>query len=385
MFKKWHLFTPGPVQVPPRVLLAGAGPLPHHRLEEFSEVIAEVREGLKYLFRTEEPVFFFASSGTGAMEAAVSNFFKRGERVLVVRAGKFGERWAEIAEAFGLEPVCLDVEWGKAVDPARVEDLLKSDGSVKGLLVQAHETSTGVKHPVKELASVCRKYGVLVVVDAISALGVYPIEPEGWGLDVVVAGSQKSLALPPGLSFLWASKEARSRTEEADLPRYYFDLRREWKAYQKGTTAYTPAVSLLLSLREALREIRGVGLERLFAHYRVISGACRAGVEALGLRLFSEAPCEALTVVELPEGVDGASLVKDLRRRYGVVFAGGQGRLKGRVVRITHMGHQSPLEVVLALSALELGLSESGYPVKIGAGVSEALRYIREKGGEVYK
>ncbi len=382
MLRKWHLFTPGPVPVHPKVLLAGAEPTPHHRLPEFSAILNQIREDLKYLFQTARPVFFFASSGTGAMEAAVANLFSPGEKVLVVRGGKFGERWGEIAEAYGLSPVYLDVEWGEAVQPEAVGEALKRYPEVKGILVQAHETSTGVKHPVRELAEIARKEEVLLVVDAISALGVYPLPMDEWGLDAVVAGSQKSLALPPGLSFLALSERAWKRVEGRANVRYYFDLRREWKAYQKETTAYTPAVSLLLSLRESLKHIRETGLERLFAHYSLLSGACRAGVEALGLRLFSKAPCEALTIVELPSEVEGGQLTKLLREKYGVILAGGQGKLKGRVVRITHMGSQTPLEVVLALSALEIGLSELGYPVKMGAGVTQALEYIKEKAKE---
>jgi len=384
MFQKWHLFTPGPVPVAPEVLLAGARPTPHHRLPEFSALLSEIREDLRYLFQTRRPVFFFASSGTGAMEAAVANLFSPGERVLVVRGGKFGERWGEIAEAYGLEPVYLDLPWGEAVAPEAVEKALSEDPDLVAVLLQAHETSTGVKHPVREVAEAAHRAGALVVVDAISALGVYPLPMDEWGLDVVVAGSQKSLALPPGLSFIALSERAWERVEKARSPRYYFDLRREWKAYQKETTAYTPAVSLLLSLRESLRLVRRTGLERLFAHYALISRACREGVSALGLEIFPRVPCEALTVARLPEGVDGGALTKLLRQRYGVVLAGGQGKLKGRVVRITHMGHQSPLEVVLALSALEVGLSELGFPVKMGAGTARALEIIREHAEEVY-
>ncbi|WP_297055177.1 alanine--glyoxylate aminotransferase family protein [Thermosulfurimonas sp.] len=384
MFRKWHLFTPGPVPVAPQVLLAGAVPTPHHRLPEFSALLSEIRRDLQYLFQTQRPVFFFASSGTGAMEAAVANLFSPGEKVLVIRGGKFGERWGEIAEGYGLSPVYLDVEWGKAVQAEEVKSRLDRDPEIRAVLVQAHETSTGVKHPVEELAALCRDKNVLLVVDAISALGVYPLPMDEWGIDVMVAGSQKSLALPPGLSFLAVSERAWSRVEKASAPRYYFDLRREWKAYQKETTAYTPAVSLLLSLHAALRLVRETGLEKLFAHYALVSEATRRAVRAMGLEVFPEVPCEALTVIRLPEEVDGGKLTRLLRERYGVVVAGGQGKLKGRVVRITHMGHQSPLEVVLALAALGLGLSEMGFPVKMEEGLAQALAFIGERGKEVY-
>ncbi len=376
LLDKKFLLAPGPVPVPPRALLAMAKPVIHHRLPEFSAVLQKIRADLKYLFQTQEDVLFFASSGTGAMEACVANLFSPGEKVIVIRGGKFGERWGELAETYSLNPIYIDVPWGEAVKVEEVENTLKTHPDAAGLLIQAHETSTGVKHPVEEIASLTRERETLLVVDAISALGVYPLPFDELGIDAMVAGSQKSLALPPGLSFVALSARAKEKAQKTTSPRYYFDFRKELKALNKETTAFTPAVSLLYGLSEVLSRIREVGLETLFAHYRRLSGACRAGVMALGLELFAKTPCEALTIVKVPQGVDGAKLMKLMREKYKVTMAGGQAKLKGKVVRIAHLGYQNELDVILALATLEMALTELGYKVKLGAGVSVAQEYF---------
>ncbi len=379
LLDKKHLLAPGPVPVPPRALLAMAKPVMHHRLPEFSAILEKIRDDLRYLFQTKGDVIFFASSGTGAMEACVANLFSPGEEVIVVRGGKFGERWGELAETYNLKPIYLDVEWGEAVSVETVARALEEHPAVKGVLIQAHETSTGVKHPVAEIAALTRQKDVLLVVDAISALGVYPLPFDELGIDAMVAGSQKSLALPPGLSFVALSERAWERIENGKNPRYYFDFRREKKALAKQTTAFTPAVSLLYGLSEVLSRIREIGLERLFAHYACLSGACRAGIEALGLELFAKTPCEALTIVKVPEGIDGARLMKLMREKYRVTMAGGQAKLKGKVVRIAHLGYQGPLDVITALATLEMALNELGHPVPLGVSVAAAQKYFLEK------
>ncbi len=376
LLDKKHLLAPGPVPVPPRALLAMAKPVMHHRLPEFSAILEKIRDDLRYLFQTQGDVLFFASSGTGAMEACVANLFSPGEKVIVVRGGKFGERWGELAETYGLEPVYVDVPWGEAVSPETIAQTLEENPETKGVLIQAHETSTGVKHPVAEIAALTREKDVLLVVDAISALGVYPLPFDELGIDAMVAGSQKSLALPPGLSFVALSEKAWARAEAGKSPRYYFDFRREKKALAKQTTAFTPAVSLLYGLSEVLSRIREVGLETLFAHYARLSGACRAGVKALGLELFAKEPCEALTIVKVPKDVDGARLMKLMREKYRVTMAGGQAKLKGKVVRIAHLGYQGPLDVITALATLEMALNELGHSVELGAGVAAAQKYF---------
>ncbi len=373
---KKFLFTPGPVQVAPKVMLSMAQPMTHHRLPEFSQLIKEVREGLKYLFQTQEPVYFFASSGTGAMEAAIVNCFSPGDKVIPVVGGKFGKRWYELSQTFGLEPIPLEVEWGKALKVEDLKNLLDQHPDVKGVLVQACETSTGVKHPVKEIAELLRSRETILVVDAITALGVYELPMDEWGLDVVLTGSQKALSLPPGLSFIAFSKKAQEFAKNSKLPKYYFSLEREKKAYQKDTTAFTPAITLLIGLKEMLDRIREIGLERLFEHYRVLSNACRKAVKALGLEIFSEVPSESLTVIKAPESLKTGELLNYLKNKLGIIFAGGQEHLKGKIIRITHMGDQTPFELILAISCLEVGLNMFGYPVEFGKGVKEAEEVI---------
>ncbi len=380
---KKYLFTPGPVAVSPKVLLTTAQPMTHHRLPEFSEVLKEIRKDLKYLFQTEKEVYFFASSGTGAMEAAIINLFSPGDKVIVVVGGKFGERWFELSQTYSLNPIPIEVTWGEAVDPEEVKKLIEKNPDVKGVLIQACETSTGVKHPVKEISEITKNRDMVLVVDAISALGVYELPMDKWGLDVVITGSQKALSLPPGLSFIALSDKAWNFIENSKLPKYYFDLKREKKAYQKDTTAFTPAVSLLLGLREMLKRIREIGLENLFKHYKTLSFACREAVKEMGLELFSKAPAESLTVIKAPENLKVGELLNFLKNKLGIIFAGGQAHLKGKIIRITHMGDQSPFELLIALSSLEIGMNLFGYPVEIGSGVKKAeeilKNYIKER------
>ena len=372
--KKRFIMAPGPVSVAPEVLLKMAEPMMHHRSPQFSAILTEVRENLKYLYQTDNDVLIFASSGTGGMEASVTNLLSRGDKAVVVRGGKFGERWAEICEAYGVVPINIDVEWGEAVDPAEVQRVLDANPDAKAVFVQAHETSTGVKHPVQELGEMLKGRDAILVVDAISAVGVYDLKTDEWGLDVVVTGSQKSLYLPPGLAMVSVSEKAWRMAESSNLPKYYFNFLKERKAIAKETTAYTPAVSLIIGLREVLAAIREQGLEALFAHHRRLSDATKAGVEAMGLRLFSKAPSEAITVIEAPDGVNGQDVVKILREEYGITIAGGQAQLKGRIFRISHMGHLSDWDMIVALAAVERALGALGHAVEPGAGVAAAQR-----------
>ena len=369
---KKYLFTPGPVSVAPEVLLSMAQPITHHRLPEFSEILKEIRENLKYLFQTQKEVYFFASSGTGAMESAIVNLFSPGDKVIVIVGGKFGQRWLELSKTFGLDPIVIDIPWGRAVKPEDVEKVFKKTPDVKGVLIQACETSTGVKHPVKEIAEIVKETEAVIVVDAISALGVYELPMDKWGLDVVITGSQKALSLPPGLSFIAFSDKAQTLAEKSKLPKYYFNLQKEKKAYAKDTTAFTPAVSLLFGLRKMLKRIKEIGLEKLFKHYQILSLACRKAVSALNLEIFSEVPSESLTVIKVPEGLNTGELLKFLRNKLGIVFAGGQEHLKGKIIRIAHMGDQSFFDLLIAISALEMGLNLFGYPITYGVGVKVA-------------
>ncbi|NPA15532.1 MAG: alanine--glyoxylate aminotransferase family protein [Deferribacteres bacterium] len=377
--KKNYLFSPGPTPVPPEVSLAMAQPILHHRTNQFTEVFEEAREGLKYVFQTERDVLILASSGTGAMEAAVANLFSPGEKAVCVRGGKFGERWAEICESYGVVPVNIDVEWGEAVKVEDVAKALDENPDVKAVLWQASETSTGVKHPTEELAALCRERGVLSVVDGITAVGVFDVKTDDWGLDVVVSGSQKAFMLPPGLAFITLSERAWEAAEGSKCPRYYFDLKKELKNQQKGQTAYTPAVSLIIGLRESLKLIKDEGLENVFKRHALLARATREAMKAIGLELFSKSPSEAVTAVKVPPGIDGAKIPKLLRDKYGVVIAGGQAKLKGKIFRLSHMGYVTRFDMVLAISAVEGILKELGYSFELGAGVKRAQEILWEE------
>jgi aspartate aminotransferase-like enzyme len=373
MLKK-QLFSPGPTPVPERILLAMAGPLIHHRDPAYEEIFQEVREGLQYVFQTKQEALVLASSGTGAMEAAVCNTLSRGDEVLVVRGGKFGERWAEICEAYSVNFTPIDVTWGEAVDPAAIEKAIDANPSIKAVLVQASETSTGVMHPIKAIADIVKKRdGTILVVDAISALGVVDLPMDQWGLDVVVSGSQKAFMLPPGLAFVALSAKAWGVAEGSNLPKFYFNLNEELASAQKNQSQFTPAISLVVGLREALRMFKEEGLKNCFKRHEKLAHATREAVKALGLELFAPtSPSNALTAIKAPEGIDGKKLKKNFEDMYGLIIAGGQSQLKGKIIRIAHIGYFQSLDIIQAVSALELILKEMGYPVELGKGVKAA-------------
>jgi len=371
---KKYLFSPGPTMLPPEVLLKMAEPIMHHREPEFERIFSEIREGLKYLFQTKNEVLIFTSSGTGAMEGAVANLLSKGDRAIVVRGGKFGERWGEICKAYGIEFVPIDVEWGQAVRPERISEILRSDPSIRAVYTQASETSTGVKHPIREIAAVVRGYeNTVLVVDAITGTGVFSIPMDDWGVDVVVSGSQKALMLPPGLSFAALSEKAWRFVERSNLPKYYFDFKKELKAIQKNQSAYTPAISLFMALRESLRLIQQEGLEAVFRRHERLAEATRAAVKALGLELYApDSPSNAVTAVKIPEGI-GAGKIKNLfYERFGITVAGGQDRAKGKIIRIAHLGYYDKLDMIMVIAALEMLLKEMGYSFELGQGVKAA-------------
>jgi aspartate aminotransferase-like enzyme len=373
MLKK-QLFSPGPTPVPERVLLAMAGPIMHHRDPAYEELFQEVREGLQYVFQTKNEVLVFASSGTGAMEGAVSNTLSRGDEVLVVRGGKFGERWGEICEAYGVSFTPIDVTWGQAVDPLLIEKALDDQPAIKAVFVQASETSTGAIHPIKEIADIVKKHdGTILVVDAISGLGVFDLPMDTWGLDVVISGSQKAFMLPPGLSFVALSPKAWGFVEKSTLPKFYFNFKEEVASAQKSQSQFTPAISLVVGLREALRMFKEEGLENVFKRHEKLAQATREAAKALGLKLLApESPSNALTAIKAPEGVDGKKLKKNFEDKFGLIIAGGQSQLKGKIIRIAHIGYFQPLDIIQAVSTLELVLKDMGYPVELGAGVKAA-------------
>jgi aspartate aminotransferase-like enzyme len=371
---KKYLFSPGPTMLPPEVLLKMAEPIMHHREPEFEKIMEEIRKGLKSLFQTKNEVMVFTSSGTGAMEGAVSNILAKGNKALVVRGGKFGERWGEICKAYGIEFVPIDVEWGKAVRPEQIRHALAENPSIRAVYTQATETSTGVKHPIREIAGIVGKYpDTVLVVDAITGIGVFDLPMDAWNLDVVISGSQKALMLPPGLSFAALSEKAWTFVEKSNLPKYYHDFKRELKSTQKNQSSYTPAVSLFVGLRESLRMIQEEGLEALFRRHKKLAEATWAAVRALGLELFApEAPSEAVTAVKVPEGIDGVKLQKLFFERFGITVAEGQDRAKGKIIRIAHLGYYDRLDMVMVISALEMLLKQMGYSFELGKGVRAA-------------
>ncbi len=378
---KRYLLAPGPTPVPPEVLLAMARPMIHHRAPEFDRLFAEVREGLKWLFQTRNDVLMLAASGTGGMEGAVANFLSAGDKALCINGGKFGERWTKLCKTFGAQVTELKVEWGRAVDPQAVADALKKDPSIKAVYVQASETSTGVAHDVKTLARIVKEYeGTILVVDAITALGVFDLRTDEWEIDVVVTGSQKALMLPPGLAFVSVSDKAWQMAEKAKNMSFYFNLRRERDNQQKNQTAYTPAVSLIIGLQEVLKMLKAEGLESVFARQSTLARAMREGVKAAGLSLFpKESPSDALTAISAPEGVDGQAVYKNLRLQYGITAAGGQDHLKGKIFRVSHMGYMDTFDVIGAVAAIEMVLKGLGHPVKLGSGVSKAQELLMAK------
>jgi aspartate aminotransferase-like enzyme len=372
--EKKYLFSPGPTMLPPEVLLKMAEPIMHHREPEFEKIFAEIREGLKYLFQTKNEVLIFTSSGTGAMEGAVSNILSKGDKALVVRGGKFGERWAEICKAYEIEFVPIDVEWGKAVNPEQIQKALESNHSIRAVYTQASETSTGVRHPIPEIAEIVKRYEeTVLVVDAITGIGVFNLPMDAWGIDVLISGSQKALMLPPGLAFAALSDKAWKFVERSDLPKYYFDFKKELKSSKKNQSSYTPAISLFVGLREALRLIQKEGREGVFQRHERLAMATRAAVKALGLELYApDSPSNAVTAVKVPGGIDGERLKDLFFEKFGITVAEGQDRAKGKIIRIAHLGYYERLDMVMVISALEMLLKEMGYKFELGTGVKAA-------------
>ena len=378
--KKYQLMAPGPTPVPPEVLLAMAQPMIHHRTPQYEAVFTEVRAGLKKLFQTEAEVLPLACSGTGAMEAAVVSTLSAGDTVAVVRAGKFGDRWVEICKAYGLAVIELAADFGHSIPAERVADTLEANPRVKAVLTQHSESSTGVLHDVRGYAAVTRDTEAILIVDAVSSLGIADLPMDAWGVDLVVAGSQKGLMLPPGVAFCALGEKAWAKSKTSTLPKYYFNLAEERKCVVKNEAHFTPAVSIIIGLREVLRMLDREGIANVFKRHDRLARATRAGVEALGLELFAKAtPSPALTAVVAPKGVDSEKIVKAYAQAHNITIAGGQGEMKGKVFRLGHMGYAAEFDVIVALSALEQVLAELGQPVDFGASVGAAQKIFAEK------
>ena len=376
MKKKW-LFTPGPTPIPPEALLAMAQPIDYHRSEDTVALIKDVLEKLKHVFQTENDVLFLTSSGTGGMEGAVANLLSRGDKVIVIRSGKFGERWGEICTAFGVEIITIDVTYGDSVDPQMVETLLTEHPDVKAVYATLCETSTGVLHDIEALARLTRVRPTLLIVDAVSGLGADDLQMDNWGVDVVVSCAQKGLMTPPGLSVVALNQRAWDAVERSDLPKYYFDFRKAYTTGLEGSVPYTPAVTLLTALQCALNRICGEGIRRTIARHSCLAEATRSAVKALGLSLFAASPANTVTAIRLPADIDGKAFINLMLDKYGITYAGGQSQLSGKIARIAHLGWMNENDVIVAISAFERGLVEIGYDIPLGAGVTAAQEVFR--------
>src|SRR3989338_360126 len=373
VMRKTYLLTPGPTPLPPQVCEALARPIIHHRTPQFQAILKEAVEGLKYVFQTKSDVFILSSSGTGAMEAAVANLLSPGDAGISVEGGKFGERWTELCYAYSVHTEIIKVEWSRAVKAEEIKAKLKAT-KAKVVFTTLCETSTGVTTDIKSIAEAVKNSEAVLVVDAISGLGVIDLKTDEWAADVVVSGSQKGLMLPPVLGFISISQKAWKLIDTARSPRYYFDLRAAKKAWAQADTPFTTPVSLVVALNAALKMLKEEGLENVFTRCRKMAEAVRAAASALGLKLYADASCasEAITAINVPFGLDGEKLVKTMRDIYGVTIAGGQAELKGKVFRIASMGYLNEFDIILALSCLEKVLYQMGYKFELGAGVRAA-------------
>jgi len=377
---KRRLMTPGPTQVPEAARLAMARQVIHHRSPEFKALFAEVLEGLKYVFQTQNDVVVLTASGSGAMEAAVVNVVPRGGKVIVLEAGLFARRWADIARTLGIEIVRHEVPWGQAVEARDVARRLAEHPDAVAVLGTLLESSTGVGHDVQAIARVVRDSQAVLVVDAISGAGAMECRSDEWGIDVLVVGSQKALMLPPGLAFLSVSEKAWRQIERTAPQSFYFNLLVHRERLHKGPeTPWTPAITLVAGLAENLKQIRATGIENVWARCETLARATRAGIAALGLELFAARPAAGLTAVKVPEGLDAAALLARLESRFGVKLAGGQDKLRGKIFRIGHFGALDELDILATLAALELTLTELGRSVVLGSGVAAAGRELLER------
>ena len=375
MPEKRYLLTPGPTPVPPEVLEAMARPVVHHRGPDFKRAYRQCLDRLAQVYRTENDVLLFTTSGTGAFESAVANLVAEGDRVVVVSAGNFGERWADMVEAFGGDLVHLRYAWGDTPDPDDLRAKLAEAGPVKAVFLTHSETSTGVVCDLQASVAVAKDAGALVVVDAVSSLGAVPVETDAWGIDVVVSGSQKALMCPPGLGFVSVSPAAYEAARRGGSGRYVLDWERTRQGQEKLDSPYTLAVTLVIGLNVALGLILEEGLEAAFDRHVRLGRACREGIKAMGLELFSpdDDRSAVVTAVRAPEGLDVAAFLLDLRDRLGVQLIGGQGELTGKIFRIGHIGWFDLFDITTALAAVELGLAEAGVDVERGVAVSRAL------------
>ena len=374
MALKQYLLIPGPTPVPPEVLSALSHPMINHRSSDFKSVLTEVTDGLKWSYQTKNDVLILTASGTGALEASIVNTLSPGDKVLIINIGAFGSRFVKIAKAYGLNVDEIKVERGKGADPKLVEQKLKADKNkeIKAVLFQQNETSTGVLNDVKSIAAAVADHGALSIVDAVSGLLTADLRVDEWGLDVVASGSQKAFMVPPGLSFVCMSEKAWKAYEKSKMPRFYFDLGAAKKFAQTGETPWTPCLTIAFGMQVSMRMLKAEGLDNIFKRHETLASAVRAGVKALGFGLLADDGCasKAVTAVIPPAGIDAEALRKAVREQYGVVLAGGQEDLKGKIFRIGHLGYMDKMDMITAFSALEMVASQMGAKIKMGDAVA---------------
>jgi aspartate aminotransferase-like enzyme len=376
---KPRLLTPGPTPVPEETLLELAKPVIYHRTPQFRQLLAEVLEDLQYVFCTKQPVLPLTASGTGGMEAAVASFVPPGSKMLCLISGRFGERWRNLGKAFGVEVVSVTAPLGQPVQPGQLAQALKEHPDVVAVTTTLSETSTGVRNDIAGFGKLLAPTNALLLVDAISGLGVVECRTDEWKIDVCVTGSQKALMLPPGLAFVSVSEKAWKRAEQSPPSRvFYFDLRKYRDKLKESDTPFTPAHTLVRALRVSLKKIRAEGIENVWARHSRMAAAARAGALAMGLELFPTQPADGLTVIKVPEGIDGIALLSRLEKQYGLKLAGGQDGLKGKIVRLAHMGYMDAFDTLAALSGLELMLLEMGFSLEPGSGVAAAQQVLAE-------
>jgi aspartate aminotransferase-like enzyme len=375
---KRYLLAPGPTPVPSDVLLAMAAPIIHHRSPDFLPVLDSAKKGLQWLYQTKNDVLILCSTGTGGMVGAVNNFFNKGDKVLVINGGKFGERWIEICQAYSLKCEEVTVDWGYAVNPAIVEEKLKKHKEIKGVFVQASETSTGVYHDVQALASIVKNHeDTLFIVDAISALVAHDLRTDEWGIDVMIGGSQKGVMLPPGIAFVSVSEKAWAKAKTSKLPKFYFNFIKDRETLAKNQTNFTSPVTLIIGLNESLKMLQAEGLKNVFNRHERLANATRKAVRAIGLDLYAkESPSNSVTAIMTPSGIDGQAVYKNLREKYGITAAGGQGKAKGKIFRIAHLGYSDIFDIITAIAGIEMVLKGMGHPVKLGTGVAVAQELL---------
>jgi serine---pyruvate transaminase len=377
--QKYRLLTPGPSPVPEETLLEMARPVTFHRSSQFRELFAEVSEDLKYVFRTRNPVLTLTSSGTGAMEAAVANALPPGSKAICLISGRWGERWRSLCKAFGVEAISVTVPYGQAIRPEQLQKALADHADARAVFATLSETATGVANDIEAFGKLTRATDKLLIVDTISGLGVIPCETDAWGVDINVTGSQKALMLPPGLAFVSVSDKAWKAIESNTAKKvFYFDLIKYRDQLKGHDTPYTPANTLIRALRVSLKKIREEGIENVWARHALIAAAARAGIKAMGLELFADRPADGLTVAKMPEGLESSPLLKQLEKKYGLRMADGQDTLKGKIIRLAHMGYTDPFDVLAALSGLELVLLEAGFKLKPGSGLAAAQQVLAE-------